>query len=263
MGKTALSTDLAVALAGRYGDVVMFELEMPEEECVDRMITQRSLVSVRHVERPELRTPSQIARITDAREELERLPIHIDDTAGISLREIQSKSRAIAAAAQRERSRRIGAGESLDGYQSPHGMAAVIVDYLQLVKYNGEARSRDEAIGAITRGLKELAKEINVPVFALSQLNRAVETRGGDKQTKNRPVLSDLRESGNIEQDSDKIVFVYRESYYDKTADKRVAELILAKNRQGETGSTEIGWAPWCMRFHAVSGLPAPPKGNA
>lgn len=247
MGKSALKSEIGMLLAARHGYVASFELELDEDEVTDRAIAQRSWVALDHIENPELLTKAEHRRVVAAGEELHRLHLFVDDTPGLTLRELQSKARAIAAAAARERTRRVAAGEDLAGMASPNGMGAVLVDYLQLMKYDGatKANTRDEAIGYITRGLKELAKELRCPVIALSQLNRGVE-RSADK----RPTLADLRESGSIEADADKVIFVYRDSYYNREADKRVAELIAAKNRSGKTGTVEIGWAPWCVKFH-------------
>jgi replicative DNA helicase len=252
MGKSALVSKLGILLAARHGFVAEFHLELDKDEATDRMIAQRSWVSLNKVDEPLRMSDAERGRVVEVENELAALPIEIDDTPALTLRELQSKARGVAHRARRERERRVAAGEPLTGLASPNGMGGVIVDYLQLMRVEREARNRDEAIGHITRGLKELAKELRCPVIALSQLNRGVETRGGKDK---RPMLADLRESGNIEQDSDKVIFVHRESYWDKEADKRRAELIVAKNRGGETGAIEVGWAPWCVDFHDIEGV--------
>jgi len=229
MGKSALATDLAVLMARDIGDVAVFQLEMDKDETVERIIAQHAWVGLKKLRNPELLTDGDWRRITDTMRELDGLELHIDDTPQLTLAECRSKARKVAAGAR-------AAGRRFAG---------VFVDYLQLMQWHGYAGSRDEVIGHLTRGLKALAKELCAPVVLLSQLNRGLESRS-DK----RPTLADLRESGNIEQDSDKVVFIYRESYYSGKANKRQAELICAKNRQGETGSTIVGWAPWCAHFH-------------
>ncbi len=234
MGKSGLASDLALLIAERRGDVPFFSLEMPKEELAARLIAQRSWVAFNALYGANVSLAgSKLAAVTRATNEIDGLPISIDDTPALSLVECQSKTRAAYQQARRA-GRRLG---------------AVVVDYLQLMRFSREARTRDEGIGEVTRGLKTLAKQVEAPVIALSQLNRSVETRGGKDR---RPQLSDLRESGNLEQDADKVIFVYRESYYDASANKRRAELIAGKNRQDGTGCVEVGWASWCMHFHNI-----------
>jgi len=234
MGKSGLVSDLAMLIAERCGDVPYFSLEMPKEEQAARFIAQRSWVPFSKVYGDEATlTAANHRAVTKATNELDGLPIYVDDTPGLSIVECQSKTRAAYQQAKR-------AGRQL---------GAVVVDYLQLMRFSREARTRDEGMGEITRGLKTLAKQVQAPVLALSQLNRGVETRGGKDK---RPQLADLRESGNIEQDADKVIFIYRESYYDSSANKRRAELYAGKNRQDNRGCVEVGWAGWCMHFHNI-----------
>ena len=134
-----------------------------------------------------------------------------------------------------------------------HGVKIIIIDYLQLMNASGmKFGSREQEVSMISRNLKQLAKELNIPIIALSQLNRSVESRGTDSQSK-RPQLSDLRESGAIEQDADIVMFLYRDDYYNEDSEKRnIAECIIAKNRHGETGKVELAWSPQYTTFSSL-----------
>ena len=164
------------------------------------------------------------------------MPIWIDDSSGLSILELRAKVRRIKA----EREKRQAENKNASG------LGLVIVDYLQLMRGRPNVQSREQEISEISRGLKELAKELEVPVIALSQLNRGVESR-----TDKRPMLSDLRESGAIEQDADAILFIYREDYYqrEKTSDASISELILAKQRNGPTGTVRVRFTGSYTRF--------------
>jgi replicative DNA helicase len=169
------------------------------------------------------------SRLTKAAGELAKLPIWIDDTSDLSILELRAKVRRI----QSLQSQRLG---------------LVMIDYLQLMSGNPKVSSREQQISEISRNLKKLAKDLSVPVVALSQLNRAVETRGTKDK---RPQLSDLRESGAIEQDADTIIFIYRDDYYnpDDPAAAGLAELIVAKQRNGPTGRVKVRFTKSCTRF--------------
>ena len=155
---------------------------------------------------------------------LSQAKIYIDDTAGISLTEMKAKSRRL---------------------KIERGLDLVLIDYLQLMQIDGRAENRQQEISAISRGLKALAKELDCPVIALSQLSRAPELRSD-----HRPVLSDLRESGAIEQDADVVMFLYRDEYYNKDTDKKnIGEVIIAKHRNGPTGTVELVWLQEFTKF--------------
>ena len=148
----------------------------------------------------------------------------IDDTPGISIAELRSKCRK---------------------YKMDHDLKMIIIDYLQLMSGSGRSDSRQQEVSDISRALKALARELNVPVIALSQLSRAVEQR-----PEHRPMLSDLRESGAIEQDADVVMFIYRDDYYNKDTDRKgIAEIIIAKQRNGEIGTVELAWLPSYTQF--------------
>ncbi len=217
--------------------VVIFSLEMPREQIANRMLCSEAKVDVGKL-RAGAHTRDDWTRLTQAAADLGRLPIWVDDSPSINLLELRAKVRRLQAeyeqiAPDGRRTKRIG---------------AVIVDYLQLMRGRDGINSREQEISEISRGLKGLAKELKVPVIALSQLNRAVETRG-DKSK--RPLLSDLRESGAIEQDADNICFIYRDDYYMKEASTEpgVAELILAKQRNGSTGTVRVRFDKHYTRF--------------
>jgi replicative DNA helicase len=217
--------------------VAFFSLEMPREQIANRMLCSEAKVDVSKL-RSGGQTRDDWSRLTQAASELGRLPVWIDDTAGISLLELRAKVRRLQAEFN-------GPGPNGKGQRK---IGLVVIDYLQLMKGRDGVNSREQEISEISRGLKGLAKELEVPVIALSQLNRAVETRS-DKSK--RPMISDLRESGAIEQDADNILFIYRDEYYNKeeSAEKGVAELIIAKQRNGPTTTVKVRFDKEYTRF--------------
>jgi len=225
MGKTAFALNIAqhVGITGKHG-VAIFSLEMSKEQLGLRM-----LCSEARIDQAKVRTGSIPAtafpELAKAASRLSESHIFIDDTPGLSALELRAKARRL----KREREANLG---------------LVIVDYLQLMRGHERADNREQEISSISRSLKALAKELNVPVVALSQLNRQVETRG-DK----RPIMADLRESGAIEQDADVIGFLYRPILYDKNADEGEAELILAKQRNGPVGTVPLTFISKYTRF--------------
>ncbi len=220
MGKTSFVVSALRNAAIDYGTpVALFSLEMSSVQLVNRMISSEAEVESGKLRKGNL-NQSDLAKVHSAVKTLTNAKLFIDDTPGLSLLELRAKCRRL---------------------KAQHDIQMVVIDYLQLMS-GGPTGSkgpgnREQEIGNISRGLKGLAKELNVPVIALSQLSRAVETRGGDK----RPQLSDLRESGSIEQDADQVMFLYRPEYYDITEDEEgnplvdVGYVILAKNRHGDT----------------------------
>jgi replicative DNA helicase len=219
-----------------YG-VVVFSLEMPREQIVNRMLCAEARVDVSRV-RTGMLSPTDWSKLTQAASHLANLSVWVDDSPALSILELRSKVRRLQAEFDRidpatgDKKQRIG---------------LVMVDYLQLMRGREYVNSREQEISEISRGLKQLAKELSLPVIALSQLNRAVETRG---EKSKRPQLSDLRESGAIEQDADNICFIYRDEYYNKeTADRNVAELIVAKQRNGPTDTVRVRFDAQFTRF--------------
>lgn len=253
MGKTSFVLNVATNVASPKGreaaadpsqrweeqgvGVAVFSLEMPREQIANRMVCSEGKVDVGKLRQGFL-NPQDWSRLTQAASYLGSLPIWVDDSSSLSILELRAKVRRLQAEFDRvddtgKKTRKIG---------------LVIVDYLQLMKGREGAQSREQEISEISRGLKALAKELYLPVIALSQLNRAVETRS-DKSK--RPQLSDLRESGAIEQDADNIVFIYRDEYYNKeaTTEPNVAELIIAKQRNGPTGTAKVRFDREYTRF--------------
>lgn len=227
MGKTSLALNLAVnaALFGNVS-VAVFSLEMPTVQLAARILASEARVDGERMKTGQL-SDGDVDRLLQSVKRLSQLSVHIDDTAGISVMECRSKCRRLA---------------SEKGIP-PLGL--VVIDYLQLMKGRPGIRSREQEISDISRNLKGLAKELNIPVIALSQLNRGVESRPNK-----RPMLSDLRESGAIEQDADIIMFVYRDEYYNEdTEDKGVAEVILGKHRSGSTGTCKLRFFRQWTRF--------------
>lgn len=213
MGKSAFALNIAVnTCKATKRDVVIFSLEMGKEQLVSRMLASEALVNNTLLRSGNLE-PSDWEKIAGAADTLSQLPIYFDDGAGCTVPQMKAKLR---------RMRNLG---------------LVVIDYIQLMQSANKNASRVEAVSEITRSLKLMAKELNVPVIALSQLSRSSEKRD-DK----RPILSDLRESGSIEQDADIIMFLYRDAYYSDDGDKSVAECIVAKNRHGQTDKVQLGW---------------------
>ena len=215
MGKTAFTLNIAQNVGVRqHKTVAFFSLEMSQEQLVQRLLCQIAHIDSQKLRTGQLNSDEEWTRLTDACDKLYESPIYIDDTPGISVAEMRSKARRL---------------------KSEHGLDLIIVDYLQLMQ-GRNAESRQQEISEISRSLKALARELKVPLIALSQLSRSVESRQ-DK----RPMLSDLRESGALEQDADIVSFLYLEDYYDKeTENQHITEVILAKHRNGPVGSVKL-----------------------
>lgn len=226
MGKTALAVNLAFQTAKAGTPSLFLSLEMPEQELADRLIAQAGSVYLSDVLAGKMEGESG-ERIMAAVSQLHDLPMVIDDQGGLNLFDVASKARSV---------------------KRKHGLSLLAVDYLQLM--SGDGDNRNQQIEQITRGLKALAKELDIPVIALSQLSRKCEER-----TNKRPMPSDLRESGAIEQDADVILFVYRdEIYVPESPDKGTAEIIISKNRQGQTGMVRLGYQGCYTRFNNLAG---------
>lgn len=227
MGKSALKKAIEVH-ASKDGVVLGFALEMDESQEEDRAIAQIAGVDGFKISSGRL-DEYDFEKIAAAYPELEKLQLIIDDTPAISISELKARARAVA----------------ID-----HDLKMITIDYLQLMT-GDKGGNREQEVSGISRQLKELAKELNVPIIALAQLSRAVETRGGDK----KPILSDLRESGSLEQDSDTIIFLYRPEYYglefyeDGMRTEGIAELIIAKQRKGPTGVAKVGYRSGTLKF--------------
>ncbi|RDY23452.1 replicative DNA helicase [Romboutsia maritimum] len=224
MGKTAFSLNLVQNAALKGGaSVAVFSLEMSKEQLVQRMLSSQSHVELKKIKTGTL-DENDWPRIIDAMAVLSNSNIHIDDTPGIKISELRSKCRKL---------------------KIEKGLDLVLIDYLQLMEGEGNNESRQQEIAKISRSLKILAKELNCPVVALSQLSRAPEQRAD-----HRPMLSDLRESGSIEQDADIVMFLYRDEYYNPDSErKNIGEIIISKNRHGETGSVELVWLGEVQQF--------------
>jgi replicative DNA helicase len=225
MGKTAFALNIAqyAALTTKLG-VAVFSLEMSKEQLVLRMLCSEARVDQSKV-RAGFAAERDFPKLALAASRLAEAPIYIDDTPALSVLELRAKARRL----KREREAKLG---------------LVIVDYLQLMRGHDSADNREQEISSISRSLKALAKELDVPVVALSQLNRQVETRA-----EKRPVMADLRESGAIEQDADVIAFLYRPIVYDKNAEERSAEVIVAKQRNGPIGTVPLTFMSEYTRF--------------
>lgn len=240
MGKTALAINIAQNAAVHGGKVVaVFSLEMSKESLLRRMLASESMVDSQKIQKGFFTRDDQ-QKLTVALERLVESRMFVDDTPGISLAEMRAKARRL--------------------MHQQGGLDLIVIDYLQLMSgtpaSGGGKRfeNRTQEVSAISRGLKSLAKELKIPVIALSQLSRASEQRGGDK----KPMLSDLRESGSIEQDADVVAFIHREAYYQRgeDADPEVqgkAEIIVAKQRNGPTGTVHLAYLDKCTRFENLA----------
>jgi len=219
MGKTALVLNMAQHMAFKDNrGVAIFSLEMSKEQLVNRLFALESGVNSQNIRTGNLKD-EEWSRLIEGAGVVGNSKLIIDDTPGITVAELRSKCRK---------------------YKLEHDMGMIIIDYLQLMSGKGRSDNRQQEISEISRSLKSLARELNVPVIALSQLSRAVESRP-DK----RPMLSDLRESGAIEQDADVVMFIYRDDYYNHdTEDQGIAEINIAKQRNGPIGKVELVWLP-------------------
>ena len=224
MGKTAFTLNIAQYMAVKKNiTVAIFSLEMSKEQLVNRLLASESRVDSQTLRTGNLKDEDW-TKLVEGADIIGRSHLIIDDTPGISVAEMRSKCRK---------------------YKLEQNLGIIFIDYLQLMGGSGRSDSRQQEISEISRSLKALARELNVPVVALSQLSRAVEQR-----TDHRPILSDLRESGAIEQDADVVMFIYRDDYYNKDTTKPgVAEIIIAKQRNGPSGTVELVWLAKYTQF--------------
>ena len=225
MGKTAFVLNIAQHVAFKLDQTTaIFSLEMSKEQLVNRLFSLESRVDSQHLRTGNL-SDAEWEKLIESAGVIGKSNLIIDDTPGISISELRSKCRK---------------------YKLEHDLTLIIIDYLQLMSGSGRGSdSRQQEISDISRSLKALARELSVPVVALSQLSRAVEQRPD-----HRPMLSDLRESGAIEQDADVVMFIYRDDYYNKDTEKKgIAEIIIAKQRNGPIGTVELVWLPDYTKF--------------
>lgn len=224
MGKTAFALNLAES-ASRDGRVAIFSLEMPKEQLIDRMLSKTCNIELSKITNGIL-SDNEWNKIAIGSSELASKPIFIDDAGLITVSQIKAKCRKL---------------------QMKHGLDAIFIDYMQLISNEKEDKKlgREQQISKISSSLKRLAKDLNVAVICLSQLSRAPEQRAD-----HRPMLSDLRESGSIEQDADTIMMLYRDEYYNKESEEKgVTECIIAKQRNGEVGTIKLAWMPKNQKF--------------
>lgn len=224
MGKTAFVLNIAEHVAFKLNETVaIFSLEMSKEQLVNRLFSLESHVDSQHIRTGQL-SDAEWENLIESAGVIGKSNLIIDDTPGISIADLRSKCRK---------------------FKLEHNLRMIIIDYLQLMSGSGRSDSRQQEISDISRSLKALARELSVPVIALSQLSRAVEQRPD-----HRPMLSDLRESGAIEQDADVVMFIYRDDYYNHDTERKdVAEIIIAKQRNGPIGTVELAWLPNYTKF--------------
>ncbi len=224
MGKTAFVLNIAQHVAFKLNQTVaIFSLEMSKEQLVNRLFSLESRVDSQHIRTGQL-SDAEWENLIESAGVIGKSNLIIDDTPGISIADLRSKCRK---------------------FKLEHDLKMIIIDYLQLMSGSGRSDSRQQEISDISRSLKALARELSVPVIALSQLSRAVEQRPD-----HRPMLSDLRESGAIEQDADVVMFIYRDDYYNHDTERKdIAEIIIAKQRNGPIGTVELAWLPNYTKF--------------
>ena len=224
MGKTAFVLNIAQHVAFKQNQTVaIFSLEMSKEQLVNRLFALESQVDSQNIRTGQL-NDTEWEKLIETAGIIGKSNLIIDDTPGISIAELRSKCRK---------------------YKLEHNLSIIIIDYLQLMSGSGRGDSRQQEISDISRSLKAIARELSVPVLALSQLSRAVEQRPD-----HRPMLSDLRESGAIEQDADVVMFIYRDDYYNHDTERKdIAEIIIAKQRNGPIGTIELAWIPKYTKF--------------
>ncbi len=230
MGKTALALNLAINSASvTPGSIAIFSIEMPAEQVAMRLLAAKAKVEIQKLRTGNL-NDNEWSRVNEASQELKRQNFYIDDTPGIKVSEMFAKARKLA---------------------QDNGLYMVVVDYIQLIQTAGNSESRQQEVSEISRKLKAMARELNCPVIAVSQLSRSVEQRQ-DK----RPMLSDLRESGAIEQDADLVMFIYRDAYYNRDEnsndEREDVELILAKHRNGPTGMIKLAFEREINAFYGI-----------
>jgi len=228
MGKTAFALNIAQQAATRANaKVIIFSMEMSKEQLGQRLLAVESRIELQRLKTGKLDQQHWI-QIQEAMDQLSPADIFIDDTPGISILEIKNKCRRL---------------------KAEKGLDLILVDYLQLMNYDGKSESRQQEITALSRAFKQLAREMDCPVIVLSQLSRAPEQR-----TEKRPILSDLRESGAIEQDADIVLFLYRDEYYNPdTEDKNICEVLVSKHRSGPTGTVKLAWLDKYTKFGDIS----------
>ncbi len=232
MGKTSFALNMAQHMSlAEHKPVAIFSLEMSKELLVQRLLCSEAQVDAQKVRRG-FTSAKDIERLTNAAGLLSEAPVFIDDTPSISTLDMRARARRL---------------------KAEYDISVVMVDYLQLARASERSENRQQEISSISRGMKALAKELNIPVIALSQLSRAVESRGGDK----RPMLSDLRESGAIEQDADLVLFLYRPEFYDPDDMEKAgkAECIIGKQRNGPTGRIELIFEKQYTRFRSLAAV--------
>jgi replicative DNA helicase len=228
MGKTALGVTIAHKIAGGQKlPIAIFSLEMSQEQLVQRLLANEAGIESNRLRAGRV-SQNEWEPLSNAIGTLSQLPIYIDDTANVTVMQMRSQARRL----QAEQGGQLG---------------LILIDYLQLMEGGGDNRVQE--LSKITRSLKGLARELNVPIIALSQLSRSVEAR-----TNKRPMMSDLRESGSIEQDADLVIMLYRDEYYNPdTPDRGIAEVIITKHRNGPTGTVKLLFDPQYTRFRNLA----------
>lgn len=249
MGKTTFSMNIAENAATKNGTpVAVFSMEMPGEQLTNRMISSLGRIDAGRMRTGKLESEDW-PKLNKAIHQLQNSKILIDDSAGLSINDLRARARRIDKDVRKKQLEEAKREGEANPESKVTGLGLIVIDYLQLMKGSNNTENRVNEISEISRGLKALAKELNIPVIALSQLNRSLEQRPNK-----RPIMADLRESGAIEQDADIIIFVYRDEVYHKdTEDKGVAEIILGKHRNGSLGIVRLAFLGEFTRFENLA----------
>ena len=229
MGKTAFALSIVDNVVIRQGkSAAIFSLEMSKEQLINRLLAMEARIDAQNIRSGDL-SEQEWVDLVESSEAIAKSHLIIDDTPGITIAELRSKCRK---------------------YKLDQDIQLIVIDYIQLMSSGNRADNRQQEISEISRSLKGIARELNIPVLVLSQLNRSVDTRGGE----HKPVLSDIRESGAIEQDADVIMFLYREDYYNpETERKNVTDVLISKQRNGPVGQISLSWRPKYTRFENLA----------
>ena len=227
MGKTSLALSMTINMAiGKRIPVGFFSLEMSAKQIMQRIISMQSMIPLQKIRMGSFSNEAEWQELDNAIAVMDGTPLYIDETAALTMTELRSKARKM---------------------KIEHDIQVIFVDYLGYIAGSGNEDNRQLEVAQISRDLKNLAKELDIPVIACAQLSRAPETR---KTSDHRPMLSDLRDSGSIEQDADLVMFIYRDEYYNRDSeDKGIAEIIIAKHRNGATGPVKLAWLAEYAKF--------------
>jgi len=245
MGKTGFALNIALAIAKKHLNVLFFSLEMPAEQITNRILSIECSINSRNILNGKL-DQEEINRLYANLDSTSSLPIYIDETPSITISDLRSKAKKLDAQLRKDK-------DINPNRQIPNKLDCIFIDYLQLMSSNVFKEDKVRQVEDISKNIKKLAKDLNIPIVAMAQLNRKIEERRGGKMeiSGNKPMLSDLKDSGSIEQDADMVMFIHREDAYKKNEEEKnnEAEIFVQKNRHGPTGTVRLRFTPQYMKF--------------